>query len=131
METRAIVNFRCWDMNTGEEMRWDSLGAAGVGGRKVTLPQEGTGERDVEGQEIFRGDVLRWKGVHYLVGFSRGGYLLLQLDGDLSAESSDVWLHDYPEGELLVVGNSRDNSDFVVEGINRRARLRKKEHTNE
>lgn len=120
MDSRGIINFRCWSLADRAEHRWDSLSNCPVGGRGHSLSQEGTGVVDSLGKEMFRGDIVNWSDVHFLVGYKKGGYQLLQLDGTWKDDPHDVWLHDCPLEEISVVGNSHDNSDFVVQCINRR-----------
>lgn len=124
MDNRGIINFRCWTLSDGQEHRWDSLGTAPLGGKGCSLGQEGTGERDAGGSEIFRGDVVTWSGVHFLIGYVKGAYRLVQLDGDWSGGVRDAWLHDCPLEEINVVGNSRANSEFVVHCLNARAKVK-------
>lgn len=121
MDTRGILNFRCWDLDGGQTHQWDSLQCAPSRGKGMSIPQEGTGERDSLGNEIFRGDIVNWAGVHYLVGYSKGSYALTQLDEQPAGNVKDVWLHDCELGELTVVGNSHDNSEFVVQCVHARA----------
>jgi len=125
MDTRGILNFRCWDLGEGKIHQWDSLHCAPGRGRGVSIPQEGTGERDGHGKEIFRGDIVNREGVHYLVGYSKGSYSLTQLDGQLTVDTKDIWLHDCELSELSVVGNSHDNSGFVAQAVNARAQRKR------
>lgn len=125
MDSRGIINFRCWALAGRVEHRWDSLSNCPVGGRGHSLSQEGTGVVDSLGKEMFRGDIVNWSEAHFLIGYKKGGYQLLQLDGEWKDDPHDVWLHDCPLEEISVVGNSHDNSDFVVQCINRRARSNK------
>lgn len=125
MDSRTIIKFRCWSLDGGEAHHWDSLTSSPFGGNGVSLAQEGTGVRDSRNQEIFRGDVLVWGGVHFLVGFDKGSYHLIQLDGEGAEQSPNRWFPDCSLEEAEVTGNSHDNSELVVHCLNRLWKLGK------
>jgi hypothetical protein len=115
MDTRGIINFRTWSISTGEKLSWDSLSSNPRGPKGYGIPQEGTGLKDKSGGEIFRGDIVSREGVFFLVGYEKGGYRLEYLSGE---HRESVWLHDEDPANLEIVGNTKNNSDFVVSCIN-------------
>lgn len=125
------MNFRAFDILTGESFHWNSAGTVPGGGRGRSLPAAGTGVFSLEGVEIFHGDIVKKGGYLYLVKFRKGGFWLEFLEGDAGQEKGERgeeeghWLHEFveeaSETEISIVGSTRSNSSWLVGVLLRRA----------
>lgn len=121
------MNFRAFNMATGECFRWNSCDVVPGGGVGKTMPAAGTGVNAENGREIFCGDIVERGGSLYLVKLRRGGFWLEFLEGETEG-GGGRWLHDFLEeeelrgGGMTVVGDTRSNSAWLVEIFQRRAR---------
>lgn len=117
-KTRYLVRFRAFNRDNGTLYKWDIFENYPLKDINATLPQEYTGVCDKNLQDIYVGDIVNYNGNNYLIQFKYGSYILYKLENRTNLEF--LWYHTVFDqfGEMEIVGNTFENSEYVSKCLN-------------
>ena len=110
---RHLVRFRAWNRDDSTLHKWNCLDDYPLKGKNGTFPQEYTGFKDKNNNEIYVGDVVSFSGYNTIVRFIDGSYVLQILEPKSTMKF--FWFHTIRDNtnEMEIVGNTFNHPDYI------------------
>ena len=114
---RYLLQFRTWDRDDSSLNIWDCFQDYPLKGKNGTFPQEYTGFKDKNENEIYVGDIVTVKGYNTIVRFLDGSYIFQILEPKSTMKF--FWFHTVKENkdEIEIVGNTHTHPDYIRENL--------------
>lgn len=111
---RYLFKFRAWDQEDSTLHNWNCLDNYPLSGKQGTFPQESTGFRDKNQNEIYLGDIVHFRGYNTIVRFMDGSYVLWLIEPNSTLKF--FWFHTVKDNtdEMEIVGNTHTYSEYLA-----------------
>ena len=114
---RYLTRFRAWDRDDSTLHKWNCLDDYPLKGKNGTFPQEYTGFKDKNENEIYVGDIVHFRGYNTVVSFLDGSYAFEILEPKSTMKF--FWFHTVKDNkdEMEIVGNTHSHADYIRQSL--------------
>lgn len=114
---RYLTRFRAWDRDDSTLHKWNCLDDYPLKVKNGTFPQEYTGFKDKNENEIYVGDIVHFRGYNTVVSFLDGSYIFEILEPKSTMKF--FWFHTVKDNkdEMEIVGNTYSHADYIRQSL--------------